>query len=224
MASSAKLPEIPVGQTFGKRTVLAAAPPPSGKRRRFVIVACTCGSIDIVELHRILSGVSQSCATCSRHANAIHGKTETPEYRRWTDMRNRCNNPNNSDFVSYGGAGVRVCPEWDNFEVFLHDMGACPSPSHSIDRIAGGKSHYCPENCRWATPLEQSNNRPDYNRKFTLNGRTQNLSQWGAEIGINPTGIMRRLSRGWSLEDALTTPPVPRGKWFKRPREKTKAL
>jgi hypothetical protein len=92
----------------------------------------------------------------------IHGEARdgrrTPEYETWLGIRRRCSNPNNKDWPQYGGAGVTVSPEWDDYEAFLRDMGRKPSPLHSIERIDGAKG-YQAGNCRWATAAEQALNR-----------------------------------------------------------------
>lgn len=79
------------------------------------------------------------------------------EYKVWLGMRSRCNNKNHSKFKHYGGLGVTVCSRWDSFENFLADMGKRPV-GLTIDRINPFKG-YCPENCKWATWLEQRHNR-----------------------------------------------------------------
>ena len=84
---------------------------------------------------------------------------KTPEYVAWALLRQRCNNPNNPRFSSYGGRGITVCEEWDvSFSAFLRDLGRRPSAKHSIDRI-NNDGNYEPRNCRWATRKQQSENR-----------------------------------------------------------------
>lgn len=63
------------------------------------------------------------------------------------------------NYEDYRGRGIIVCPEWrDDFQCFYEHVGPRPSPRHSLDRINNDKS-YEPNNVRWATKKEQSNNR-----------------------------------------------------------------
>lgn len=129
------------------------------------------------------------------------------EYHIWYGIIQRCNNPKNHAYGHYGGRGIKACARWqgeDGFEHFMEDMGARPDKNVSIDRI-DNNGDYCPENCRWADKKTQGNNRRD-NRPITFNGKTQNLTQWAEELGINRNTLHTRLNRGWSVERALMTP------------------
>lgn len=85
-------------------------------------------------------------------------KSHHPEFETWKTMKRRCSNPKSKDYKTYGAKGINYDLSWENFFNFLTDMGPRPSISHSLDRIDNSKG-YSKENCRWATPQEQSENR-----------------------------------------------------------------
>jgi hypothetical protein len=98
----------------------------------------------------------------------LHGETNiskldkrkpSSEYAVWCHIKARCYNPNHVAYAHYGGRGIKVCKRWrDSFKAFLADMGRRPSSKHSIDRI-DNDGDYKPDNCRWATPWQQQNNK-----------------------------------------------------------------
>lgn len=140
----------------------------------------------------------------AKHNHAKRGQW-TRTYTAWYSMRQRCNNPNTIGWVYYGGKGIQVCSEWNDFVVFLADMGEAPSPKHSIDRI-DNSLNYSPKNCRWATKIEQDNNRTS-NVVVTYGGRTQNIKQWSDELGIKYATLYRRVVvDAWEPGRAFFTP------------------
>jgi hypothetical protein len=135
-----------------------------------------------------------------------HGKSHTAESRVWKGMIQRCTNPKRRGWERYGGRGITVCERWRaSFADFLADMGARPSPKHSIDRI-DNDGHYEPANCRWATKHEQGSNTRAVTRM--LDGKPISLRGMAELSGLHVRTIRYRLARGWSVERTVRTPAL----------------
>ncbi len=161
----------PIGKTFGRLRVVAELPRrigPSGVSLRMWECRCECGNITAVATAQICGKrPSRSCGClikdrtrerCSTHGFAARNK-RPPEYIAWKAMRLRCSaKEGHPDYPYWAARGITVCERWDDFAAFIADMGPKPSKTHSLDRI-DVDGHYCPENCRWATPEQQSQNR-----------------------------------------------------------------
>lgn len=121
-------------------------------------------------------------------------------------MRTRCLNPNATGYERWGGRGIKVCDRWNSFEHFLADMGPRPSLEHTLDRIKKD-GHYEPGNCRWATKLEQANNRHD-NNVVIIDGVEMTLRNAIREFGsvISRRQAMRRIVLGWAPKEAVSIP------------------
>ena len=80
------------------------------------------------------------------------------EFDVWRSARHRCSNPKSHAWKNYGGRGIRMCDRWAaDFAAFLADVGARPSPKHSLDRVDNDRG-YEPGNCKWVTRAEQGQN------------------------------------------------------------------
>ncbi|MBR3166922.1 MAG: hypothetical protein IKF16_12215 [Lachnospiraceae bacterium] len=121
----------------------------------------------------------------------------------WHHMRSRCESEKNNRFYLYGARWIKVCREWQSFEAFrTWAKKSGYNDALSIDRI-DTNGDYTPQNCRWATPKEQANNRRN-NHIIRFQGETRTLSEWSERTGIGQTTIWMRLRRGWSIEKTLT--------------------
>lgn len=115
-----------------------------------------------------------------------HGLKGTPEYTAWVNMRHRCNNPANHDAVYY--AGITICPEWDDVERFVADMGLRPSKHHQIDRIDNTKG-YSKENCRWVERKPQMQNTRISKWWWVYGVRYASLSEAADAVGVTSNRI-----------------------------------
>jgi hypothetical protein len=169
---------------------------------------CLCGRETMVRTARLNNGESRSCG-CLK-LDLLHARATTRDisgtqvYRCWRNMRQRCTNPQRSEYVHYGARGITVCERWESFENFYADMGDPPS-GMTLERI-DNEGPYSPENCRWATRAEQSRN-TRVTRMLTLHGETRPLVEWAERLGVRKGLIHNRLRSGWSVERALTIVP-----------------
>lgn len=130
-----------------------------------------------------------------------HGHSHTPTYNTWLRIISRCTKPSHHNYKYYGGRGITVCERWLKFENFYADMGERPK-GKTVERVDNNKG-YSPDNCRWATMKEQSNNRRS-NKPITFNGETLTRSQWAERLGIHVSTMYLRCRRGLSIERILS--------------------
>ena len=202
------------GQRFGRLTVLdylSGHRSDPGKWR----CRCVCGTIVEIATYDLKRGHAKSCGCLQRELakerHLLHGKTNTRLYYIWSSARQRTQNQNNQKYEDYGGRGIYMCEEWNDFSAFEKwALANGYSDWLTLDRI-DVNGPYSPKNCRWANAKEQQRNRRN-NVLLSLDNNIQCMSAWAEETGISTKVIHWRLSHGWTVEDALTTPVKQRRK------------
>lgn len=154
------------GQKFGRLTIKSVA---NGTNKNYVTCECQCecGKTISTKLGYLTKGTTQSCG-CSRSGKYSSGiKRNSRLYEVWWAMLNRCNNENNKAYKNYGGRGITVCESWNSFDAFSkwalangYDKDA-PRGECTIDRI-DVNGNYTPDNCQFATMIEQARNKRLY--------------------------------------------------------------
>ena len=196
------------GQRFFRLVVIREA---EKRGNRYLwLCQCDCGKTTLATEWGMRRGKPKSCG-CLRKEKALErvtthgfssGGMRTKEYRTWLTMKARCHAPSRRNMKNYAMKGIAVCDRWrKSFEHFLKDMGACPTPKHTIGRLDHNKG-YEPGNCAWQTQKEQAESK---NRIVVFGGVPLKVSEWSKKISV-PSRIIRwRLNNGWSIERTLTT-------------------
>lgn len=209
-----------VGQRFDKLVVIARAPQKHGEQSRWHCL-CDCGGTTIGLSWLLRHGKKRSCGCLIRRTYARMRKAERvkdkPEYFAWMQAKARCNSPTHQAYKDYGGRGITMSDAWQaSFRQFLADMGARPTPKHTLDRIDNERG-YEAGNCRWATFKTQHNNRRG-NRHLEWRGERHTIAEWADITGISGCALYQRIAKGWSAERALTQPREVHARLPRQPR------
>ena len=195
------------GRKFGKLTVLRREGSDNHKNAMW-LCSCDCGGMPRAVVGSDLrAGKSKSCGCVTR----THGMRFTREYEIWTSMKQRCGNKNHQFYHHYGGRGITVCDRWlDSFENFFLDLGPKTAKGYSLERVNNNLG-YTPENCKWATQREQTNNRR-VTVFITARGKTMSQAEWARELGVIPETLGYRRRHGWTDDQIINIPRYGRGK------------
>lgn len=118
----------------------------------------------------------------------------------WQAAKERCYNPKNEKYPTYGAVGITMEPEWrDSFENFLSDMGERPK-GMTLDRIENSKG-YSRDNCRWATAKMQGLNRGS---SVFWNGRRRTIKEISEISGIPRTSLGKHYKRLGDMDAAIS--------------------
>lgn len=159
-----KRTQVFVGEVVGNLTVLSLShrQPVSGVVQLMWNCRCECGAAVVrstSNLHK--SGVkTHSCKACANKLNGahhvIHNGCGTRLHAIWHGMKHRCDCETATSYKWYGAKGVRVCAEWQDFEVFRKwAMSHGYADQLTIERNDSSRD-YEPDNCEWVTRSENS--------------------------------------------------------------------
>ena len=205
-----------IGKKFGMLTIVSFA----GRDRHGTKLwncVCDCGNRkkNPVRLSELKRGTTRSCG-CVMHEtnkgkNSTHGMTGSRIHNEYKSMMNRCYCKSGHGWKNYGGRCITVCDEWRGHFIVFYEwaMNNGYADNLSLDRI-DVNGNYSPQNCRWATAKQQSNNKRT-NRMVESGGIVHTVTEWSEILGINKSTIRGRLDRGWS-NDEILLPVFEKGK------------
>ena len=192
------------GDKFNYLTVLekVSLPKKYGKSSKaYVRCRCICGKEKLCVAYKVSHHITKSCGCVDyRQPNP---KSKTKIYKIWAGIKQRCLNENCVKYKDYGGRGIKISDSWLKFEAFYKDMGDKPE-GKTLDRV-DNNGNYCKENCRWATPKQQSSNTRSC-RYILKNDTIMTVQDLSKSEGISRTKIMRLLRDGYYEE--VTRPAV----------------
>lgn len=204
------------GQRFGRLVVIEKAEPILNgiKYRTAWLCQCDCNgpnSLTVIRQDSLMSGQTQSCGCLGLEnlklgRQPTHGQRYTRLYKIWSNMKTRCHNPNVYAYNDYGGRGITVCDDWNNFVNFQEwalNNGYDENLTIERNDVNGD---YCPENCSWITKSEQSDNRRT-NIMITYFNETHSLTSWCKILNLPYNIIHYRICQlHWDFWTAISTP------------------
>ena len=173
---------------------------------------CDCGNIKVIPGIRLRKGGALSCGCLHKDEmikrQTTHGLSHTRIHDIWKELKQRCTNKSNSKYKYYGEKGITVCDEWSNSFINFYNWSIENgyNDTLTIDRIDSSKG-YDPSNCRWVSYKVQNNNKSD-NKRYIIDGVNKTLSEWCQDYQVPFKRINNRISKGWDIYKALTTPPL----------------
>lgn len=231
------LTKIKIGDKFGRLTVIDFAGHERSKNGQSkLLVKCVCDHggntnipphIGIYRACNLTRGDTKSCGCLKiEKQNTVpignkygmtHGYSNEKLYGKFTGMKQRCYNPNSTNYDKYGGRGIYICDEWMimdknntgylNFRKWAHENGYTEESNLEINRI-NNDGPYSPDNCEITDRTTQMNN-TSVNNTIEWNGKSHTVAQWANIIGINRNTLENRLFYdGWDIDRIMTEKPI----------------
>ena len=190
-----------IGKRYGMLVIIGEGKQELGKRYK-VKCQCDCGSIKDYSLLNLLNPKmpTRSCGCARDIHEGIKARCKEKLYMTYSNMKQRCFNPNTPNYYNYGGRGITICDEWiDSYEAFRNwALNNGYDEGLTLDR-ENNDGNYEPSNCRWVNMKVQSNNKRD-NTRITYLGETHSVSEWSDITGIRASRISARYKKGMPLE------------------------
>ena len=129
-------------------------------RRHCLLVECSeCKQHRVVANHHHKTSGSL-CVVCKnkmfKKMATKHNMSKTKIHNMWISMRSRCHNQNTVAYKYYGGRGISVCNEWDEYSKFLEfAIFNGYKDGLELDRI-DNDGNYEPNNCQFITHKNNS--------------------------------------------------------------------
>lgn len=141
------------GKRFGMLVVVACTGRKDSHRHYIWEFRCDCGNTLYHTLKDVKNGDVSSCGCLARGRTKTYPSeqdrpTRSPGYRRWNNMYQKCYNPNNPSYRTFGGAGIGMCREWKyNPYAFVEWYNEACKGIHGKVMRRNPKRDYCPDNC-----------------------------------------------------------------------------
>lgn len=204
------------GKKFGRLTVVSKVG--SNGHSTLWLCKCECGKMKEVTLSHLRQGCVMSCGCLTKEIasergykskigerSRKHGDNKTKLYNVWAGMKRRCQNSNTLHYNDYGGRGITVCDEWQEYIPFKEwAIATGYKEGLSIER-KDVNGNYEPNNCYWI-PLKMQGK----NRRNTIyiqyNDKDYTIEEIAEITGLKRRTIKGRFERGWSAERIFSEP------------------